>query len=253
MSKMNLVITGVSSEIGIEVANRVASASNVLLVTSRKTEVDGFKPNFPKSVYHLQGLDLTRETDTLKVSHVARELFNKPFCWLHCAGSFWRHKSLEDTSLEEAVTMIMSHYVTLYATAKVLIPEMKQVKGGRILALSCNSVRYNYPEMAAFTSAKAAVECLIRCIANEYLKDNVLANCIALPTVATPTVKSLKLEQYHKYYIELDKLVDAIINMFVNMSPFVTGNVLSIVKHSPFFYTEGYYTRNREQMETNLR
>jgi len=50
--------------------------------------------------------------------------------------------------------------------------------------------------MAAFTSAKAACECLIKCIANEYSQYGIIANAIALSTILTPKVKKSKKEEY---------------------------------------------------------
>ncbi len=242
MNPINLLITGVSSDIGRELALKVVqNGSSVLLVTSNHSE---FTYNRDSLVTYLPGLDLTVEHSTALVSEYAEKLFDTPFCWLHAVGDFWYHKSIENTSLNEAISLINSHYITLYAVSKALIPVMKKVGGGRILAFSCNSVKYNYPNMAAFSSAKAAVECFIRCIANEYIQYNILANCLALPTIATIKVKESKGKKYHPYYIETDKLVDTIIDIFTIMSPFITGNAINLLKYSPYFYSEGYYTRN---------
>jgi hypothetical protein len=93
-------------------------------VTSNLSKNVDIKPNLPASITHLRGLDLTTESATCTVSKYAEKLFQDPFCWLHSVGDFWYHKSIEATPVEEAVSMIMSHYITLYATSKAIIPVM---------------------------------------------------------------------------------------------------------------------------------
>lgn len=243
---LSILITGANSDIGSAVVSRVANdASSSLLITSHSTENETLLQSFPASVRHLQGIDLTETEDTQKVAAVAGQLFDKPFCWLHCAGEFWHHKTVEATPLEEVKRMISSHFITLYATAKAVIPVMKRVGGGRVLAFSCNSVRHSYPEMAAFTPAKAAVESFIKCLANEVIDSDILANCLALPTIRTKKVLAIKSAKYHPFYISVDDLVDTIVEFFATMSPLMTGNSIGVVKYSPYFYREGYFQRNR--------
>lgn len=249
---LNLLVTGASSDIGHSVVERVVSNSeNRLLMTSRSPFTGERNDETRANVRHLQGIDLVNEEQTRQVAEAAREMFDGPFNWLHCAGNFWYHKPLESVPLSEAKEMISSHYVTLYATAKAVIPVMKKVGGGRVLALSCNSVRYNYPDMTAFTPAKAAVESFIRCLANEVLGDGILANCLALATIATDKVLESKPAQYHAHYTEVEKLTDAIMDCFSTMSPLVTGNTISIVKYSPYFYHVGYFERNAPKTNEN--
>ncbi len=221
---------------------RIAGRGGKVVATTRKNS-----RAFPTQVNVVDTVDLTDAQAVERVADTVKHQFDKPFCWLHCAGDFWHHKVLEDTALDDAKNLIDSHYLTLYATAQQIVPIMKQYGGGRILAFSCNSVRYNYPEMTGFTPAKAAVESFIKCLANEVMKFDVFANCLALPTIGTETVRRFKHSDYHSHYASVDDLVDVVEEAFFSMSPLITGNVISVVKHSPFFYEEGYYKRNRSK------
>jgi NAD(P)-dependent dehydrogenase (short-subunit alcohol dehydrogenase family) len=248
---LDLLVTGANSDIGSAVVvHAAAAADSNVLITTRKTACPALEQPFQARVTHLRGIDLTSEGDTHKVAEAAAKLFSAPFCWLHCAGDFWAHRTIEQTELEDAKRMFSSHFVSLYATAKAIIPVMKRVGGGRLVAFSCNSVRHNYPDMAAFTPAKAAVESFVRCLANECLEYGILANCLALPTIATDKVIASKPEEYHPFYATASQLVDAVVECFSGMSPLVTGNSIGIVKYSPYYYREGYYHRNRSKPGT---
>lgn len=242
---LDLLVTAANSDIGSAVVSRLASNRSSRLVITSRQNTDRLKNSYGPSVAHLKDIDLTLESDTAKVAAAVNHVFDMPFCWLHCAGDFWDHKSIDDTVLDVAKNMIASHYISLYAVAKVIVPIMKTVGGGRVLAFSCNSVRHSYPQMAAFTPAKAAVESFVKCLANEALEHNILANCFALPTIATPKVLNSKAKEYHTYYPSVESLVDSVLHCFSTMSPLITGNAIGIVKYSPYFHREGYFRRNR--------
>ena len=149
---------------------------------------------------------------------------------IHCAGDFWYHKSIINTDIEETKNMIQSHYLSLFNVIKTMIPIMMRAGGGKILTFSCNSVSYLYPEMAAFTSAKAAIECLVKCTANENSKYSIVANCLALSTTLTEKVKLSKDQKYHSDYITINELVD-VIKETLNLSPLINGNILKVLKY----------------------
>ena len=233
------VIMGANSEIGKSLADYLIKCSHEVLLISRSK-----KSSNKNDDIWLDGIDLTCETDLYKMRNFIKERFVSPFTLIHSVGDFWAHKSITNTSFDEAISQINSHYVTLYGVVKALVPIMQNVGGGKIIAFSCNSVRYNYPDMAAFTSAKAAVECLIKCVANEQSKYNITANAIALPSIKTKSVIATKPEEFHKNYPTLDELTECIEKTVENISPLVNGNVINLFKYSESFYHRGYYERN---------
>lgn len=165
LSNQPILVTAANSEIASEFIRKVNNGKLPIIITTfNKVE------NLPKlsdNIRHIHGIDLTKEADIEKLQSVIRECFLSPFAWLHCAGNFWSHKKIEETPLSEAINMINSHYISLYATSKVVLPIMKVVGGGRMVTFSCNSVSHNYPEMTDFTPAKAAIESLVKCLSNE--------------------------------------------------------------------------------------
>ena len=234
----NYVITGANSEIGRALADKLLShGHNVLLISRSSKSICG-------SAEWIDGIDLTIESDLVRLRKKVSEHFNSPFALVHSVGDFWAHKSISNTPFSEAISQIHSHYLTLFGTIKAIIPIMQKNGGGKIIAFSCNSVRYNYPDMAAFTSSKAAVECLIKCIANEQSKYNVISNAFALPSIQTEGVRKSKPKEFYKNFPDLNELTDCIEQTIENLSPLQNGNIINLFKYSDSFYNKGYYQRN---------
>ena len=233
------VVTGANSEIGKALARHLINIGHEVLLVSRSS-----KPSEYSSETWIDGIDMTKESDLLRMQSFIQSHFHSPFTIIHSVGDFWRHKSITNTNFSEAVSQINSHYITLFGVIKSVVPIMQNVGGGKIIAFSCNSVKYNYPDMAAFTSSKAAVECLIKCIANEQSKYNILANAFALPSIKTTSVINTKPEEFHKCYPTLEELTDCIEKNIESLSPLVNGNCIGLFKYSDSFYHKGYYERN---------
>lgn len=236
----NYIITGANSEIGYELTNYLSKQGHNLLLVSRSEKDNKLSLKHP----WIDNINLANEKDLIKLNSKINETFSSKFTLIHSVGDFWKHKSITNTSFDEAISQINSHYITLYGVIKYTVPIMKKVGGGSIVAFSCNSVRYNYPDMAAFTSSKAAVECLIKCIANEQAKNNIVANAFALPSIKTNSVIATKPEEYIQNYMTIDELVETIESICENISPQMNGNIISLFKYSKSFYNKGYYERN---------
>lgn len=236
----NYMITGANSEIGQALTNHLTKQGHELLLVSRSAKNDRISSTLP----WIDGIDLTNESHLVSLRTAVQEYFSTPFTVIHSVGDFWKHKSIDKTSFHEAISLIQSHYVTLFGVIKAVVPIMQNVGGGKIIAFSCNSVKYNYPDMAAFTSAKAAVECLIKCVANEQLKSNIIANAFALPSIKTNSVIASKPKEFHENYLTLDELTNCIEHIAENLTSQVSGNIISLFKYSDSFYHKGYYERN---------
>lgn len=243
----NYVITGANSEIGNALAHHLSQQGHELILVSRSKKRDYTLEDYE----WLEGIDLMEESHLVNVRAKINEQFKRPFTLIHSVGDFWKHKPIEVTSFSECITQIQSHYITLFGVIKAVVPIMRIVGGGKIIAFSCNSVKYNYPDMAAFTSSKAAVECLIKCVANEQSQYNIIANAFALPSIKTKSVIETKPEEYHQNYPTLSELSHCIEQTSENLSILTNGNIIGLFKYSSSFYHKGYYERNIIWEDTN--
>ncbi len=247
----NLLITGATSALAKSLIRSAAERKcyRILAVSrSKKTieETEGlieFK--------RVSGIDLSVEKDLDLLAKHTQEFFTGKFDVIHFAGDFWKHKPLICTDFSEIMSMINSHYVTLCGVAKAITPAMMKNQEGRLVAFSCNSVGYNYPDMSPFTAAKAAVEAFIKCYSNEYAPHGISATAIALPTIKTKEILAEKPDGDHDNYIDPDVLSSFILDNAMTQPSITTGNVIKLINPSPTFYGMGYFERNPRKKEHN--
>ena len=239
-TRRSFIITAASSDIARALIGQLDAQSDVdlLLIARRVLTV-------PEGSRHcwIGNIDLTSD-EHLKTLRIAASRFDGPFTLIHCAGDFWEHRPLVRTKLSDMRRMMESHYLTLAATAATLLPLLVERRGGALVTFSCNSVRYNYPDMAPFTAAKAAVECFMRCVANEYSEFGIMANTLALPTILTPKVQTAKQINDPSCYVTPDEVAAVVLQTIATASHALNGNVLQLFRYSPSFFNEGYFSRN---------
>lgn len=240
----HLLIVGASSEIGLAFAKRVQNRSNLdLILTSNKTSIENTLQKESR-ILCVERLDATDQAAVDTLRQLVEENFTSPFAILHLPGDFWDHRSVDKCTLKLSREMMESHYQSLFCILNGLLPHMARVGGGRVLGISCTSVRFNHPEMAPFSSAKAAVETTIKCIANEWASSGITANAIALSTIATDRVRKSKPLSQVENYLELDEICELIEDVIFLGSPYLSGNILRPTKYSNTYYHKSYFERN---------
>lgn len=237
----NLCLLGANSEIGRVIArDAVRRGINVLAVSRTPRRQKNAGPN--RAV--VTGIDLLSEPSLTRLQDAVAQHFNGPFSIVHSVGDFWLHKPLHRTDISEVRSMYESHYLTLANAIRVLLPRMIAVGGGQITAFSCNSVLYNYPDMAPFTAAKAAVEAFVRCLANEQSENGITANAIALPTIRTRRVVKEKPRGDHQNYVTPAQVSRFVVDHVLNLPNTVTGTTIKMLKFSRTFYYSSFFDRN---------
>lgn len=238
----NIVILGARSDIGSELVRLASSNRDARIVAVSRTRRAAEVPM--SNTQWLTGIDLTVEADLITLASVVGSAFSAPFSVVHSVGDFWLHKPLVGTSFHELVSIVNSHVITLLGVARFLTPIMKRSGGGRLVAFSCNSVGYNYPDLSPFTAAKAAVESFVKSYANEHSEFGISATALALPTIRTQKVLAHKTGGDHENYIATAELADFVLRCILSQPHEINGNTVKLFKHSPTFYHSSYYDRN---------
>jgi NAD(P)-dependent dehydrogenase (short-subunit alcohol dehydrogenase family) len=248
-SSRNIVILGASSEIGRSLALAALKRSGYRLLLASRSPVDWPISQESSQWQYLHGLDFTIEEDLLRLGAAVRDFFTEPFSVVHSVGDFWTHKPLVRTTFSELRTMYESHYLTLCGAAHSLIPVLIEKGGGQLIAFSCNSVSYNYPDMYPFTSAKAAIESMVKCLAHEYAEYGISVAALALPTIRTQRVLAEKPQGDHTNYLSPEDLAEILLDNVLLLPTTVNGNILKVFKYSRAFYHLGYFERNPRREE----
>lgn len=238
-----VILLGASSDIGKRLLQRLSTKPGTkVLAVSRKAVPDDVR--LTTNVEWLDGIDLTTKQCLEILADKVAQKFTEPFSVIHSVGDFWVHRPLIETDFSDIMCMLHSQVVTLFGAARYLTPIMVRNGGGRIVAFSCNSVLYSYPDMSPFTASKAAVESFIKCYAHEHSEFGISACALALPTICTETVLKQKPNGDHDNYITPERLADIIVEQILPQGNEITGNVVKLFKYSHTFYHSSYYDRN---------
>ncbi len=238
----HIIITGISSELGGILARELAQGRGVQIIgTMRRAKKSTDK--FPRNVQVIDGCDLTKPECCQVLADAAKMRFRTRFGFVHSVGNFWHHVPFLQCGPEAASQMLASHVTTLYNTLQALVPMMRARKGGSCIALSCNSVRYNYPWMASFTASKSAVDSLIRSLSNEYSGDGLRFNSLGLASLKTHKVHDSKPHGDFCHFIPPKDIIPVIQFLLSKESYLVNGNTISLFRHSDQFYRTGYFDR----------
>lgn len=186
----NIIIGGVSSDLGRVLAKELACVRGRVIVGTTRQDSE-VRLGLPAGVKIISKCDLADDSACSVLAEEA-SCFDGPFGYIHSVGNFWEHVPFNEWNSENAAEMWNSHVHTLYVVLQKLVPVMIAKGGGSTIAFSCNSVRYNYPWMTAFTAAKSAVDCLIRSLANEFAEHDLRFNSLVLSSLHTAKVADSK-------------------------------------------------------------
>lgn len=240
----SFLITGASSFLGRSLADTLSQDdSNRLFLTSRKpaNSTNGLKKN--KNVFQLPGIDLSTEEDLSRLATAVDGYFPGKFHIINCLGFFPGYERLDDLPIGEARKVFDSNVVSLYGVAHQLIPIMRKRKGGHFIGFSSHTNYQHYPNMVAYSAAKAAVESLISGIANEYLHQGIIANTIALSTMDTHVEWKMKPRGDRKNWLRPVEVSRFIQDFVRQPGGLVNGNVIHLYKYSQSYFHQSYFER----------
>lgn len=238
----NYIITGVSSFLGREfVDHLMQNVNNRLIVTSRKKVA--FENPFNENIKYFSGIDLLIEKDINTIVEAANKFFDGPFSVVHCTGYYEGQEPLESTSLAESNRIFNSNYTTVYNLSIKLLDIMIQKGGGHFVGFSCNSVKYNYPQMAPFTAAKSAMESFFRTVANEFYDRGIYANSFQLATLLTNHEILRKPFGDQEKWLKLNEVVTYVEQFLTQPHQLHNGNSIQLYHYSESFFHKSYFDR----------
>jgi short-subunit dehydrogenase len=238
----NFIITGVGSFLGREFVDHLSqNPDNKLIVTSRKNVA--FKQSISQSIKYLSGIDLLVEKDLNNIVVAANEFFDGPFSVINCTGYYEGQEPLERTSITESNRILNSNYTTVYNLSIKLLDTMIQKGGGHFVGFSCNSVKYNYPQMAPFTAAKSAMESFFRTVANEFYDRGIYANSFQLATLLTDHEILRKPFGDQEKWLKLNEVVTYVEQFLTQPNQLHNGNSIQLYHYSESFFHKSYFDR----------
>ena len=175
----NILITGASSGIGLEIAKVLEKNNKIFLSGRRKSDNKNYF-----------ALDLADDNSALKLIEKAREYFSSEIdILINCAGQYI-YKPIEKMTLDEINYLINLNFKSAYILSSLVIEGMKKNNWGRIINIGSISAMVGEANATLYCATKAALSGLTRGLALEAAQNNITVNQINPGWVQTPLVEN---------------------------------------------------------------
>ena len=216
VSGRTVLITGASSGIGRRLAERVAEAGGIAIVTARRAdELDAVVRGITArggAAYAVSG-DLSTGEGAGAVATEVLERFGAPDILVLNAGrSIMRSLAESEHRLHDYERTVAINYLGGVGLVLRLMPGMRARGSGHIVHSSSIGVLGNLPEFSAYVGSKAAMDAVLRIAGIESRADGVRVTNIHLPLVTTDMIAPTDWSQYASLTLDegVDMVVDAI-------------------------------------------
>lgn len=230
LNNMNIVITGGTSGIGYEIANRAMQlGANVLIIGRNKEKLEKIEKELKCNIleWDINQIDLLEE----KIDRIMKIFNGRIDCLINNAGIYNNSACLEtDSNIFDS--MINTNLKAPYFISKEIIKRcfIKQNKGN-IIFISSN--RGIMGDDCVYGISKSGVINFTKGLAKKYLNNNIRVNSIA-PGMTTSNINGIKdTENLYAEYLKGKRVLSAreiaeIVMFFVSeASTCITGQVIA--------------------------
>ena len=157
------LVTGVSSGIGLAIAQQLLKEGRAVLGISRR-QVEMGNPeieNFTSISLDLSDLS-NLKTELPKLTEQYSEISSIVFC-----AGYGRFGNLEEFSFDQIQQMINTNLTGQIFLARVFLPQMKSKNNGNIVFISSESILSGGRRGAVYTASKSAIQGLAKSLRNE--------------------------------------------------------------------------------------
>lgn len=189
MDKKNILITGSSRGIGLEIAKHFAADFNVYITGRGEKRLNELCAKYGFAGYSSQDLSLTDGAESLLFS------LNKDFDILINNAGVYFYNAIENMLPEDIVKSIVLNSLTPYELIKRTVPNMKKQKWGRIINIGSISGVMGEAYASIYSMTKASLIGLTKSLALELAQDNITVNIINPGWVDTELINNENLEE----------------------------------------------------------
>lgn len=223
----NILITGTSRGIGLELVKQLANQGNRILAVSRQIADELTSLT---NVICLTA-DLSEVADLDKISEVVKKEFKCLDVLINNAGAIV-NKPFAEISSEEFEYVYKVNVFGVAALNRAVLPLMS--KGSHVVTISSMGGiqgSLKFPGLAAYSSSKGAVITLSELLAEEYKEEQIAFNVLALGAVQTEMLQ----EAFPGYQapISPEGMANYIADFALNGNKYFNGKVLQVSSTTP--------------------
>ncbi len=182
------LITGGGRGIGKAVALEYArNGANIAITALEENELLAVVDDIKK--YGVEGISIPADLTNVEEVKLVVEMYFKNFkkcdILVNNAGMSY-YCSMLDVSLEKAIKLFNLNLIAYYAIIKLILPKMvEQQRGNIIMTASVHGNMFFNPNQVAYSSTKAGVSAMGKCLHNELNPFNIQVNVILPGAIQT--------------------------------------------------------------------
>jgi len=228
---MNIVITGCSRGIGLELVKLFSQKHTVYCLSRNITPIEKYKEEIGGSdrIRCLQFDFENVKTDEL-VSFLKTE---KGIDVLINNAGYLKNKPFAQLSEEDLRKMYEVNVIGPFRLIQNLLPLFNKQSAHTINIGSMGGVQgsVKFPGLSAYSSSKGSMSILTECLAEEFKESNIKFNCLALGAVQTEMLK----EAFPEYEapVSANEMAIYIYDFALNGAKFINGKVVSVSSSTP--------------------
>ena len=223
----NIIITGTSRGIGLELALKFANAGHQVLAISRKTN--------PILENHTNitclSVDLSIESDFEKITDFLSTKWKSVDAIVHNAGALL-FKPFAETTQNDFENIYKVNVFAVANLTRICLPYLQ--KGSHVVSISSmGGVQGSskFAGLSAYSSSKGAIITLSELLAEEFKEQQISFNVLALGSVNTEMLQ----EAFPGYVAPLsaEEMANYIFDFTLTGNKFFNGKVLSVASSTP--------------------
>ena len=223
----NIIVTGTSRGIGLELALQFANAGHHVLALSRKTP----QILIENSNVTCLSVDLSKEEDLSQVEQFLATSWGKIDAIVHNAGALLL-KPFEETTSEEFENIYKVNVFGVANLTRTCLPFLQ--KGSHVVTISSMGGiqgSMKFAGLSAYSSSKGAVITLSELLAEEYKERGIAFNVLALGAVQTEMLE----EAFPGYKAPLTaiEMSNYIFDFTLTGNKYYNGKVLQVTTSNP--------------------
>ena len=223
----NIIVTGTSRGIGLELALLFADAGHQVLAISRK---------IPQALLGNQNItclsvDLSKENELATVDDFISQTWKRVDIIIHNAGSLV-NKPFAQTTQEDFENVYKVNVFGVANLTRICLPYLQ--KGSHVVSISSMGGiqgSMKFAGLSAYSSSKGAIITLSELLAEEYKEHGIAFNVLALGAVNT----EMLLEAFPGYEapISAKEMANYIFNFAITGNKYHNGKIIQVSSSTP--------------------
>ncbi len=227
---MNVIVTGASRGIGLEVIRQFLDHGDTVFCLTRNTEA---LRSLATANLHVRATDLSSVESMKEAIAFIKHKVKAIDVIIHNAGSLV-NKPYAAISYEELERVYKVNVFAPYYLTQQLLPVLGTEKRSHVINISSMGGfqgSAKFPGLTAYSSSKAAIAGLTECLAEELKDKNISVNCLAIGAVQTEMLA----EAFPGYVAPLSPLqmAEYIFDFALKGHQYYNGKILPVSSSTP--------------------